>query len=309
MLVTGLNRVLGRIPLPAVVLTVEACLIGTLAYVAASLFWVWVTPAPPYASMTPNFAGSAAHAGRTSYSAASGFDPFHRQVATPSETAVREVETAPETQLNLKLTGVRVGADAASSSAIIRTPDQKQAPVKVGGDILDGIKLAAVFSDRVLIVRRNGTRESLYLTEAAKAKGTAAAAPARAPRSRAAVADAKPATARAPTAAAPVSNDVPAQNVGKATQFLEFVTLKPRRKDNRTVGLYIEPKEKGWAFFEKLGLEPGDVVLSINRVKLTGFARLEQVRERLASAKTLDFVIERDGVEKTLSLDLEALRG
>lgn len=306
---TDLNRMAGRVPVSAIATAVEAALIIALAYVGAALLWVWLTPAPPYAQVSSIHAADTQTGPSPMVMAASMFDPFHR-IMEKKTPAVAQTAAAPKTLLDLKLFGVRAGVDQATGSAIIRTPGQKQHAVKVGQDIVNGTKLVGVFKDHVLIERRSGVRESLYFDGAdATGKSVPATGGQRTAGARANVASSAPAKGRGvqPKPAAQAAADV--GDVGDATHFLKFVTLKPRIRDNRVHGLYIEPKGKGGVFFEKLGLKSGDVVLSINRVKMVGLAKLERLKDRLSDAKTLEFVIERDGEEQTLTHDVEALRG
>jgi len=86
------------------------------------------------------------------------FDPFHRETTVPSvKVAVQKIS---ETRLNLKVYGMRADLGGDSSSAIIETPDKKQAAYFIGDEIIPGVILEHVEIDYV-ILDRNGEKERL----------------------------------------------------------------------------------------------------------------------------------------------------
>ncbi len=76
--------------------------------------------------------------------------------------AASDVPDAPETQLNLRLTGVLMSTDAFGGSAQIITPDNQAGRYTKGSEILPGVTLERILSDRV-ILRRDGQSEALTL--------------------------------------------------------------------------------------------------------------------------------------------------
>lgn len=86
------------------------------------------------------------------------FDVFNRARGTQEIVDVQE--NAPETNLNLKVFGMRADLGGSSSSAIIQTPDMKQATYYLGDEIIPGVSLQRVDIDYV-ILDRNGTPERL----------------------------------------------------------------------------------------------------------------------------------------------------
>lgn len=172
----------------------------------------------------------------------------------------------PETQLNLLLRGIRLGATPQSGGAIIQTPDNRQGFFAAGATIIDGVSLAEVQIDHVIINRR-GIRESLYLREQ-----VSAAAP--------------------PAAAASAS--------GQALAGLfqvEVVLDGSRLSGYRLTG-------GNDALLGTLGLRIGDVVVSVDGSALSDVDDLNEFFEDLEGRDTLAFSILRGGRPLTLQVDL-----
>jgi len=77
-------------------------------------------------------------------------DPFNRMTPTAIEDILDEGEDAPETTLKLTLTGRTTGLDG-SGSAILITPDNKQARYRLEDEILPGVTLQAVNKDFIVL--------------------------------------------------------------------------------------------------------------------------------------------------------------
>ena len=75
-------------------------------------------------------------------------DPFNRLVPAEPEVLAEVGEGAPETTLNLKLTGRTAGANG---TAILRTPDNKEGNYRLGDEIVAGVTLEAVNKDFIVL--------------------------------------------------------------------------------------------------------------------------------------------------------------
>ena len=125
-----------------------------LALLALALLWAgfravqaWRQPALSLiAAASPDASASLAILGTT--------DPFFPAVAPAGE--------APVTSLAFALHGVRNDAATGRGSAIISAADGVQQVYAVGDTIGDGVTLAAIGRDHVLLDRQ-GSRESLWL--------------------------------------------------------------------------------------------------------------------------------------------------
>lgn len=199
----------------------------------------------------------------------STFDPFHRaETAESGQTA----QSAPETTLDLKLTGVRApAAGDGSGSAIIRTPDHAQRAYRPGDEVLSGVRLVGVQPGAVVLARGEG-REMLYLDERAREKES------------------------------PMAVEAPAEMA--SIPDIDGIRLAPRFRDGRMTGIRI--LADGTAIFLKRnGLISGDVLLAVNGIEITSPALLEAALKALESADKADVVIERDGEERSLTLALD----
>lgn len=98
------------------------------------------------------------------------FDPFHR-VASGLPVPENTGEDAPETTLNLTLTGLRAGPDG---SAFLKTPDNKQAVYHIDDEIITGVTLQSV-APGYIVLSLNGRLERLTFER--ENKITLAAAP------------------------------------------------------------------------------------------------------------------------------------
>lgn len=164
------------------------------------------------------------------------------------------------TSLSLKLYGVREDRATGRGSAIIALPDGTQRSFAVGEEIMPGVRLAEVGFDNVTIDRA-GAREQICLDQS-----TVPAAQSSAP-------------------AAPVAVAPPA--VPPAVQF------QARMSGGGVDGIVVNPGGDGGQALRAAGLEPGDVVVSVNGQRVTS---LEQAQTLIrASGGQAALVVDRGG--------------
>jgi general secretion pathway protein C len=250
------ERLLARLPRVTVFTALELVLLALLAVQAARLVWALVTPVGPIGDWKPPSALAAAPA----TAALGDFDPFFRLT-----------DTAPAvvTGLNLQLFGVREDRATGRGSAIIALPDGTQRSFATGEEIMPGVTLAEVGFDSVTIDRA-GTREQIFLDQSQPVPATAetptgAAAPAVQP------APPAPTTNAAPTAAVPLNFD-------------------PRVGESGVTGLIVTPGSDGGRAFRAAGLQPGDVIVSVNG-------------QRVVSAEQAQSIIAQSGGNATVMVD------
>jgi general secretion pathway protein C len=189
------------------------------------------------------------------------FDPFHRGVAA---TVAPVADTS-----GLRLYGVRAGADG--GSAIIAGADGVQKPFRIGEAIASGVTLQSVAGDHVVLVV-NGRPTSLAFAPASQN------APAGSPPS----APSAPFILPAPAAAADVAS--------VASQF------QPRIQDGKVNGFAVA---NGGGPLAGAGLQPGDVVVSLNGKPLTG---TDTLGAELANSSQATIEYERGGERRTATL-------
>jgi general secretion pathway protein C len=194
------------------------------------------------------------------------FDPFFRGSVGGDAAAA----------IDLKLYGVREDRATGGGSAIIALPDGTQRSFVVGEEIVPGVTLAAVGFDSAT-VNRNGAGTQIFLdqTRAPQAVGAGAA----------------PAPAAAAQASAPVAPN-------PQIQFQE------RSSGGRVNGLAVSPGIDGGYALRAAGLEPGDVIVSINGQPVTSLDQARTVARRVRGE--VPVIVNRGGraVALRMSLDL-----
>lgn len=166
----------------------------------------------------------------------------------------------------LRLFGVRSGA-----SAILAGPDGKQAPYRIGEEVAPGVTLAAVGLDHV-VLNALGRRTTLNFPQPTPTGPVA-----------------MPTTYAAPPApaAAPLTTAAAA--------------LTPRMTDGRVDCFAIQPQGGGEAL-ASAGLQPGDVLLSVNGRGLASADAAGQLSQDLAGAEQAVIQYERDGQVRTATI-------
>ncbi|MEL6567814.1 MAG: type II secretion system protein N [Pseudomonadota bacterium] len=142
---------------------VEVSALVVLGSLLGKSVWLVLAPAASVAAPTPPpnlpslsmSATSAAPADKSILLRVNAFEEGSAVVAAPT------LDDVPETSLNLKLKGQRAVTGEGLGTATIVTPDNRQGVYREGEEILDGVVLSRVLSDRV-ILEKDGRFESLF---------------------------------------------------------------------------------------------------------------------------------------------------
>lgn len=271
---------------------VTALLIVAIAYELASLTWRLVPAAPPDAPApaiaAPGATGAAlpAQPGYERLAAAHLFGAAPENGGEP--VVVQETVDAPETTLNLELTGVQSYGDSEVGQAIIASGRGESRAYSVGDTIenASGARLHAVFTDRVLL-NRSGRLETLSLPKDAPRR--AAAAPARV----------APPMARNESSLREVISD-------NASRITDIMRLAPHIEEGQMIGFRLQPGRDRDAF-EALGLQAGDVVTDINGTVLNDPTAGLQVFQALGEATMANVTVLREGVPQVIVIDTTQL--
>ena len=194
-------------------------------------------------------------AARVDRSIIGSFDPFFRQQGDDG--------TAVVSSGGFTLVGTRVDTVSGRGSAIITTSDGVQASFLVGETVQPGVTLRAVGFDFVTL-DRGGTPEKLFLDQSA---GGA------------------PVTPESAGIAAPSGAVVP--------RLAADVVATPRLKGSTITGYVLTPKGSG-AAFAAAGLEPGDVLVSVDGASLTSLGDPAALAKQL-DAGGIEISVERGG--------------
>lgn len=210
-------------------------------------------------------------------------DPFFGGTPIASANGLSVDEVAPETNLDLQLYGIRSGESDRDGSAIIRVPDATQRAFQPGDEIMTGVVLARILPDRI-VLRRDGVQESLFLS----------------PRDRRSTIDTGRSITARGTPAQPQRRAAPQVSVAALLSEMRF---EPRVYNGRIDGFYIGQQTPADVLVGT-GLQPGDVVMAVDEVRLVSIERLADIAEELQAAGSARVDIERDGSPLTLSIDL-----
>lgn len=265
------QRLLRRVPRTNVYTLAELALLSLLAVQCARLVWVALTPVGPVGDWRP----AAAQTVQSNSGLLGSFDPFFRLAGGGGGGP------AVVTSLSLQLFGVRQDQASGRGSAIIALPDGTQRSFAVGDEIMPGVTLTAVAFDNVTISRA-GAAEQLFMDQS---KGAPAAAPG---------AVAPPAAAPGLVPAAPVVQIPTVVVPPPPSPLASQISLEPRLNGGKLTGVTLSPQGGGEAF-RAAGLQPGDVLISVDGRRITSAEQLGGLRDQLATGRGASVQVERGG--------------
>ena len=217
-------------------------------------------------------------------------DPFNRTVAAEPQIIAEIGEDAPETTLNLTLTGRIAGSDG---SAILRTPDNKQGNYKLGEEIVSGVTLQAVNKDFIVLdvdgqIQRltfdRGDDTGLIkkpALEDAKAQGRL--------------------SVKVPAGETPISGQ--AKDIPKdVSQLFQDISLRRVMKDGHLTGYSVKANRPG-IDLTSFGFSKGDIITNIGGNDITiGRPDLIALFEQAEKDGGMDVTVLRNGQIKTITL-------
>jgi general secretion pathway protein C len=216
---------------------------------------------------------------------------FGRASATQVIEAKPTQQIAPDTRLNLSLHGVLVYNPLGSSLAIISSGGKREVVYALGEKIVGNTILQAVHPDRV-IIRRSGKDETLRLPvkSVLTVDGVAGKSLSRSSRSLGDL----PSSAK----------DLRDRLVKDPSLMADLATMRPYKRNGKLIGFRIQPK-KDPALLASFGVQPGDVITSINGIELNSNRQGIVALGKLRRAKNVDLIILRGGAEVPVSISLE----
>lgn len=209
------------------------------------------------------------------------------------------VTNAPETTLNLTLSGVvAANPDMKQSLAIIASNGVGQM-YAVGAQLPGGARLQSVYPDHVLL-NLNGRTQTLSLPKFSGSSGAA---------------DAGFTTPGLPPVV--YGRSLPAtQNlmqlrnelVSHPERLMDMMRAMPVMEDGKLTGYRVFPVGNSDAF-SKLGLDPGDVVTAVNGIPLDNPAQSLQVLNNIRTSDQVSITFIRNGQQQTRILSLQSPNG
>lgn len=249
--------------------SIECLLVALSAVQVARVVWAAVLPLGPIGHPAPPAPSTPAG---PDAGVLARFDPFHR--GPSGAVAAAPVEAAD----GLRLFGVR--ASGGGGSAIIAGPDGRQAAFAIGDAVAPGTTLQAVAADHVVLAS-GGRRSSLFFPR--PLPGAAGAGPISPP---------PPPPQQQPLQTQPPAG-LPFQN-----------SLQPRMENGRINGFAVLPGGPGAEMMREAGIQPGDVLLSVNGSALTAPDKAAELGSQLASAGSAVVQYERGGQVNSVTLKM-----
>lgn len=210
-----------------------------------------------------------------------------------TQTAIQIAKTLPETKLNLKLHGIYYSSVPHNSFAIVSATDGKSDTYRVGESLPGGTVVHQISAKQVILLR-NGRHETLHMVGEKDATANKL------------LSDAKN------VQTIPDANDTPGKLLGQyqrqlrtnPNQLTKLVRISPVKQDGRLIGYRLRPR-KDATLLSQLDLQSGDILTSINGVKLDSPLKGLGVVPQLATANRVDLQVLRNGQLVSLSFAVE----
>ncbi|MEX0731399.1 MAG: type II secretion system protein GspC [Aquisalimonadaceae bacterium] len=289
-------------------LVVNAVLAGLIGYTAASLFWHAVpadNPPPPPVRMDIRQSGTASASGIGEQLAALRL--LGRAAPLNATAQPRIPVDAPETRLNLSLRGLYYSTRQQAALAIIGEGNREETFYRVGDSLPGGVTINAIHADRVILLR-NGRHEALKLPEERLDLRAAApdAAPVDLPDGSASTddeastdGDASPDGADAGGNLAETRREL----LRDPANFSRHVQIEPHSADGAFIGIRLQPGRDS-TLMEQIGLEPGDIVVSIDGTRMSTPQAGIQAMRQIAGSESAELEVIRNGNPQTIHIDM-----
>lgn len=273
-----------------------AILVLTIAYKLADITWA-LLPQTLYDRAPPEVSAIATTRNADTLTNFQALRDSHlfdvaTEEPTPPAPPPTTVVDAPNTTLNLKLSGVVLAENnGGHSEAMIASGNQPEQLYRIGETIegASGATLHQVYRDRV-ILNRNGRLETLRRPE------QTATARASTPLSRPAL----------PVASSNTTAPLRQVISDNASQLTNIVRFAPHIEGGQVVGFRVTPGRDAETF-ASLGLEAGDVVTDINGLTLDDPTRGLEAFAALGEATMANVTILRNGSPQVVVIDTNQL--
>lgn len=197
---------------------------------------------------------------------------------------------APETKLNLVLRGVLATVPMTTASAIIaRGKNGREEIYGIGDKLPGGVTIREIHPEHI-ILERMGQLETLRLPrDSSLGKFTNSAPVAGSTKSN--------------TSAEALKNI--RKNIMKnPTSFAEYALPVIVKENGKQIGYRLQPQKKGDLLAE-IGLEPSDVIISVNGVPLSDPKNAIRALRTLATATEVNVIVKRNGAEVPINIQLQ----
>ncbi|WP_372768963.1 type II secretion system protein GspC [Pseudoalteromonas sp.] len=218
------------------------------------------------------------------------------------------VSDAPETTLNIKLTGVvAIPGNEKAGHAIIESQSTQE--TYAVGDLVKGTraKIETIFADRV-IIKVSGRFETLMLDGIDYSKTVKQPTKKQAKTfNQLRAVEESPLKAINATQNANIKQELKAKRrelLEEPGKLFDYIRISPKREAGEIVGYNLSPG-KDPKLFEQMGLKNGDLATAINGYQLTDMKQAMAAIGELREATSATIVIEREGQTLDVLFSLE----
>ena len=209
-------------------------------------------------------------------------------------TAGPQTQDAPDTRLNLVLKGVLSAEPMSKASVIISLGKNGKEDMYSIGDQVAGASLKEIYADRV-ILQRSGQLETLRMPEEFNDDFITSSPSSELPDPNSTQIDTS-----SPSAAL---SDIRQEILKNPTSFGKYAIPVPFKENGRIIGYRLTPQGDR-TLFDVVGLDPDDVIVAVNGVKLDDPAEGLKALRELQSATQVNITVLRNGAEIPLQFDI-----
>ena len=266
---------------------VSLLLIVACAYVLVEITWMFFPQSEDVVLpvQKKNLASVNAQAQKNNFKNLTSSNIFgvSKKVVTPKQT------NAPETRLNLTLKGLLAATPMEMASAIIaRGKGGKEDIFSVGDKMPGGVLIKEIHVDHV-VLERGGRLEILRLQKESDLSNLNSSM--------------SSANEQAGSSTAALKN-IRKNILKNPMSFGDYALPMVVKEKGRQIGYRLQPQSKGHLLTE-LGIQPQDVIIQINGVKLNKPQNGISALRKLTTAKNLNIVVKRNGAQIPLNISLQ----
>jgi general secretion pathway protein C len=260
---------------------VEAALCIGIGLAVAKLVWLAIEPGGAVSPNMPIRSIAYPQTGASPVIAVDTSRLIHENPFGAASAIIADMPDAPETSLNLKLRGVRASSEEAGGIALITTPDNRTAAYSPGEAILDGVALHRIYADRVTL-RKGGQTEALMMDGGAGLLSVLTT------------------QGQSGDQAREMSGGITTARIARA-DLMSSITIDPVHRGQQFIGYRIGARGDADAM-NRAGLQPGDVVVSLDGTDINNISPAELAR-KFSDPNPVRLRIDRGGeiIDHTLA--------
>lgn len=277
------NRIL---PVMLTLLLVVGC-----SYLLSQITWALIpddTSAQPVQNQRINPAAVPQHTDYSHISKAHLFGLYQQSASSP------KTQDAPDTRLNLVLKGVLSAEPMSKASVIISLGKNGKEDMYSIGDQVASATLKEIYADRV-ILQRSGQLETLRMPDEYNDDFITSSPANDMPDQGSTQIDTS-----SPGAAL---SDIREEILKNPTSFGKYAIPVPYKENGRVVGYRLSPQGDR-TLFDVVGLDPNDVIVAVNGIKLDDPAEGLKALRELQSTNQVNITVLRNGAELPLQFDI-----